>query len=44
MSQAHRGNPRFTAHLSAVGLANLADGIVQTGVPLIAITLTRSPS
>ena len=28
---------------SAVGLANLADGIVQTGIPLIAITLTRSP-
>ena len=36
------GRP-FRAHLSAVGLANVADGIVQTGVPLVAITLTRSP-
>lgn len=36
------GRP-FGVHLSAVGLANLADGIVQTGIPLIAITLTRSP-
>ncbi len=34
---------RFGVHLSVVGLANLADGVVQTGVPLIAITLTRSP-
>lgn len=36
------GRP-FGAHLSAVGLANLADGIVQIGVPLLAVTLTRSP-
>lgn len=36
------GRP-FAAHLSAVGLANLADGIVATGVPLVAIALTRSP-
>ncbi|WP_122262601.1 MFS transporter [Ornithinimicrobium cerasi] len=34
---------RFAAHLSAVGLANLADGVVATGVPLVAITMTRSP-
>jgi MFS family permease len=35
---------RFTAHLTATGMANLGDGIVQTGVPLYALTLTRSPS
>lgn len=35
--------PRFATHLSAVGLANLADGVVATGVPLVAISLTRSP-
>ena len=35
---------RFTAHLTATGLANLGDGIVQIGVPLYALTLTRSPS
>lgn len=35
---------RFGVHLSAVGLANLADGVVQTAVPLLAITLTRSPA
>lgn len=34
---------RFTAHLTATGLANLGDGIVQVGVPLYALTLTRSP-
>lgn len=33
----------FGAHLSAVGLANLADGVIQTGVGLLALTLTRSP-
>lgn len=43
MLETRRTDRRFTVHLSAVGLANLADGIVQTGVPLIAITLTRSP-
>lgn len=36
------GRP-FGVHLSTVGLANLADGIVQTGLPLVALTLTRSP-
>ncbi|WP_456844579.1 MFS transporter [Cellulomonas sp. P5_C6] len=35
---------RFTAHLTATGLANLGDGVIQTGVPLYALTLTRSPS
>lgn len=35
---------RFGIHLTGVGLANLADGIVLGGVPLIAVTLTRSPS
>ena len=35
---------RFAAHLTATGMANLGDGIVQTGVPLYALTLTRSPS
>ncbi|USQ79228.1 MFS transporter [Ornithinimicrobium faecis] len=37
------GRP-FGIHLGGVGLANLADGIVLGGVPLIAVTLTRSPS
>lgn len=36
------GRP-FAVHLSTVGLANLADGVVATGVPLVAITLTRDP-
>ena len=36
------GRP-FATHLSTVGLANLADGVVATGVPLVAITLTRDP-
>lgn len=36
------GRP-FGIHLGGVGLANLADGIVLGAVPLIAITLTRSP-
>lgn len=34
---------RFHIHLGGVGLANLADGIVLGGVPLVAVTLTRSP-
>lgn len=34
---------RFAAHLTATGLANLGDGIVSTGAPLVALTLTRSP-
>lgn len=36
------GRP-FNVHLGGVGLANLADGIVLGGVPLLAVTLTRSP-
>ncbi|MBB1514020.1 MFS transporter [Tessaracoccus sp. MC1627] len=35
---------RFRVHLSTVALANLADGVVATGVPLLAVTLTRSPA
>ena len=35
---------RFRVHLSTVALANLADGVVATGVPLVAVTLTRSPA
>ncbi len=35
--------PRFRAHLTATGLANLADGVVAVGLPLYAVTLTRSP-
>ncbi len=34
---------RFTALLGSTAFANLGDGVVQTGAPLIAITLTRSP-
>jgi MFS family permease len=34
----------FHVHLAGVGLANLADGIVAAAVPLVAITLTRSPT
>jgi MFS family permease len=34
---------RFHALLASTGLANLADGIVQVGVPLYAVSLTRSP-
>lgn len=37
------GRP-FGVHLTGAGLANLADGVMAAGVPLIAITLTRSPS
>jgi MFS family permease len=37
------GRP-FHVHLTGVGLANLADGIVASAVPLVAITLTRSPT
>lgn len=35
--------PRFAAHLTAAGMANLGDGVVSTGAPLVALTLTRSP-
>jgi len=35
---------RFHAHLTSTGLANLGDGVVQTGAPLVALTLTRSPA
>lgn len=34
----------FHVHLAGVGLANLADGIIAAAVPLVAITLTRSPT
>lgn len=36
--------PRFAAHLTSTGLANLGDGVFQTGAPLVALTLTRSPA
>ena len=36
------GRP-FAAHQLSVGLANLADGVIQVGLPLVAIELTRSP-
>ncbi|GAA1177953.1 MFS transporter [Nesterenkonia xinjiangensis] len=36
------GRP-FNAHLATVALANLSDGILMTGIPLIAVSLTRSP-
>jgi MFS family permease len=35
---------RFHVHLSSVAVANLADGMVGAGVPLIAVGLTRSPA
>jgi MFS family permease len=44
MSEREPLGSRFAAHLTATGMANLGDGIVQTGVPLYALTLTRSPS
>lgn len=34
---------RFGALLTTTGLANLGDGVVQLGAPLVALTLTRSP-
>lgn len=34
---------RFAVHLTSVTLANLADGILLAGIPLIAVSLTRSP-
>ncbi len=34
---------RFTAALGATGAANLGDGVLGLGVPLVALTLTRSP-
>lgn len=36
------GKP-FGVHLQGVALANLADGIISGAMPLLAITLTRSP-
>lgn len=36
------GRP-FGIHLGGVALANLADGIILGGLPLIAVTITRSP-
>lgn len=41
---APRLDRRFHMHLGTVGLTNVADGIVATGVPLVAVTLTRSPA
>lgn len=35
--------PRFRALLASTTLANLADGVVQAAVPLLALTVTRSP-
>ncbi|RLZ04419.1 MFS transporter [Kocuria tytonicola] len=43
LSSPRRVHP-FHAHLGAVGMANLADGVMQTGIGLLALTLTRSPS
>jgi MFS family permease len=34
---------RFTALLTTTGLANLGDGMVSVGAPLVALSLTRSP-
>jgi MFS family permease len=34
---------RFHHLLGATGLSNLADGVLQVGVPLLALTLTSSP-
>ncbi|GIG40266.1 MFS transporter [Cellulomonas phragmiteti] len=34
---------RFTALLAAAGAANLGDGVIAVGVPLVALGLTRSP-
>jgi MFS family permease len=34
---------RFTALLGSTAFANLGDGVIQTGAPLVAITMTRSP-
>ena len=35
--------PRFAHLLGATGLSNLSDGILQVGIPLLALTLTSSP-
>lgn len=35
---------RFHVHLGSVAIANLADGMVSAGAPLIAVGLTRSPA
>lgn len=35
---------RFRTHVGSVFVANLADGILLAAIPLIAITLTRSPA
>lgn len=37
------GRP-FAVHQASVGLANLVDGVIQIGLPLVAIGLTRSPA
>ncbi|MCK0112452.1 MFS transporter [Ornithinimicrobium sp. F0845] len=41
-ARARLGRP-FGIHLTGVSLANLADGIILGGLPLVAVTLTRSP-
>jgi hypothetical protein len=33
----------FTKALAASGFANLADGVFQVALPLLAVRLTRSP-
>ncbi|MEO9248747.1 MFS transporter [Citricoccus nitrophenolicus] len=40
--QERLGHP-FHMHLSSVALSNLVDGMVLVGVPLLAVSLTRSP-
>lgn len=35
---------KFHVHLTSVAVANLADGMVMAGAPLIAVSLTRSPA
>lgn len=34
---------RFRTHVGSVFLANVADGILLAGIPLVAVTLTRAP-
>lgn len=41
--QQERLGRSFHVHLTSVGSANLADGILAVGVPVLAITVTRSP-
>jgi MFS family permease len=41
--QAALGSGNFAALLGATAASNLADGLFQVGLPLLALTLTRSP-